>query len=63
MKIDEIVQQLKDINWMDYPENSVKRKRIEVQLKEAQEISTIGKIPVEGKGIKKLQYYKESIEQ
>ena len=28
--IKEIVQQLKDINWMDYPENSVKRKRIEV---------------------------------
>ena len=48
---------------MDYPENSIKRKRIEVQLNEAQEISTIGKIPVEDKGIKKLWYYKESIEQ
>ncbi len=48
---------------MDYPENSVKRKRIEVQLKEAQEISTKGNIPVKGKGIKKLRYYEESIEQ
>jgi len=61
--VEEIVQQLKDINWMDYPENSVKRKRIEVQLKEAQEISTKGNIPVKGKGIKKLRYYEESIEQ
>ena len=40
-----------------------KKKRIEVQLKKAQEILTIGKIPVEGKGIKKLWYYKESIKQ
>ena len=27
-KLNEIVQQLKDINWMDYPENSVKRKEL-----------------------------------
>ena len=61
-RIHEIVDQLKSINWMDYPTTFEKRKRTKISFKEAQEISSTGSITIKGKEIKEFMYNEDLIE-
>ena len=57
-RMKEIVKQLENIKWMEYPEN-LKRKISEIQIEEAKEFSIKENTLFEGKEIKKLRYYEE----